>query len=129
MMFSLFNLFGRSAALKAVDYALRQAGLHPILVPEAVKLTILKLHRTEAGAEARSADGPYDEAAQLFAYCMLGRDEFIESNSVPVANRVERRFESAISAGDSFDAQIILLSLHSGLIAAEIADRIDVEKE
>jgi hypothetical protein len=128
-MFSLINLFGRSPALKALDYALREAGLHPVLVPEAVKLTILKLHKNETETETRRGEGAYDEAAKLFSYCMLGREEFIASNSVPAADEVERRVQSAIAAGDSLDAQLILLALHSGLIAAEIAERIDVERE
>lgn len=128
-MFGLLNLFGRSAALKAVDRALRTAGLHPALVPESVKLTILRLHGTEAGPEKRTGQDAFDEAAQLFAYCMLGRDQFIDANSVPAADRAERRLEWAIVAGDSLDAQIILLAHHAGLIAPEIADRIDVGKE
>ncbi len=31
-MFGIFDLFGRSAVLKALDHALREAGLHPLLV-------------------------------------------------------------------------------------------------
>lgn len=124
-MFGLLNLFGRSAALKAVDRALRTAGLHPALVPESVKLTILRLHGTEAGPETRTT---FDEAAQLFAYCMLGRDQFIDANSVSAADRAERRLEWAIVAGESLDAQLILLAHHSGLIHGEIADQIDVGK-
>jgi hypothetical protein len=127
-MFGLLNLFGRSAALKAVDRALRMAGLHPALVPESVKLTILRLHSTEAEPETRTGQGAFDEAAQLFAYCMLGRDQFIDANSVSAADWTERRLEWAIVAGESLDAQIILLVHHSGLIHGEIADRIDVEK-
>ncbi|MBX9740498.1 MAG: hypothetical protein K2X62_10510 [Beijerinckiaceae bacterium] len=127
-MFGLLNLFGRSAALKAADRALRRAGLHPVLVPEAVKLTILRLHKKDADSERTSEDA-LDEAAQLFAYCMLGRDQFIDANSVSAADSAERRLEWAIVAGESLDAQLILLAHHSGLIHEEIADRIDVEKD
>ena len=128
-MFSLFDLFGRSAAVKALDHALRKAGLHPLLVPEAVKLTILKIERKDRGAEAASQEAAHDDAAQLLAYCMLGRGQFIESNDLAASDRIEERFEAAIAAGDSRDARIILLALHAGLIAADIADRIDVEDE
>jgi hypothetical protein len=128
-MFGLLNLFGRSASLKAVDRALRTAGLHQALVPEAVKLTILRLHRIEADPETRAGQDAFDEAAQLFAYCMLGRDQFIDANSVLAADRAERRLEWAIVAGESLDAQLILLAHHSGLIHGEIADRIDIEKD
>ncbi len=126
-MFGLFDLFGRSAAVKALDHALREAGLHPLLVPEAVKLTILQLQKKDEAARSMSRETANDEAALLLAYCMLGRAQFIESNDLAAAERVEQRFDGAIAAGDSLDAKIILLAVHSGLIAPEIADRIDIE--
>jgi hypothetical protein len=128
-VFSLFDLFGRSAAVKALDHALREAGLHPLLVPEAVKLTILQLQKKNEGTRSSTRQAEHDEAAQLLVYCMLGGEGFIESNDLDLADRVEQRFEAAIAAGDSHDAKVILLALHAGLIAPEIADRIDVEGE
>lgn len=128
-MLGLFHLFGRSPELKALDHALREAGLHPRGVPEAVKLTAVRLLKEEAIADARSRDAGYDDAAQLLGYCMLGRDQFIASNSLRTADRVEHRVEAAIAAGDSLDAKLVLLALHSGVIASEIADRFDVETD
>ena len=124
-MFSIFDIFGRSASVKALEHALREAGLHPLLLPEAVKLTILQIQKKDR----TTADPAHDDAAQLLAYCMLGREQFIESNNLDAADRVEARFEAAIAEGDSRDAKIILLALHAGLIAPDIADRIDVEGE
>jgi hypothetical protein len=126
-MLGLLNLFGRSAALKALDHALRESGLHPLVVPEAVKLTVVRLLKEEGVTGARPREAAYGEAAQLLAYCMLGRDQFIESNSVHAADRAEDRVEAAIAAGASLDAKLILLALHSGVIAREIAERFDVE--
>ncbi|MFT6271818.1 MAG: hypothetical protein ACI9AQ_001959 [Dinoroseobacter sp.] len=120
-MFGLFSLFGRTTAL---DSALREAGIHPVLVPEAVKLTIIRMHKREAGD--RRTEPSYAEAVDLLAYCMLGRAEFIESNNLPAADRAEDRIEAAIDAGDSADAKLILLALHSGVITDEIADQFDV---
>ena len=128
-MLSLFNLFGRSNALNALDDALRGAGLHPLMVPEAVKLTLMRLHKQEEGKGAQARDAAYGEAAELLAYCMLGRDNFIESNSPRAADRAEHRLVDAIAAGDSGDAKLILLALHAGVIAPDIADRFDVEEE
>jgi hypothetical protein len=54
-VFSLFDLFGRSAAVKALDHALREAGLHPLLVPEAVKLTILQLQKKNEGTRSSAS--------------------------------------------------------------------------
>ena len=128
-MFGLFNLFGRSAELKALDQALREAGLHPQIVPEPVKLTTVRLLKAQPGAGSSLPQAAYDEAARLLGYCMLGRDQFIASTSMGEAERAEDRLEIAITAGDSLDAQLILLALHSGVIVAEVADRFEVETE
>lgn len=126
-MFGFFNLFGQSAAQNALDDALRESGLHPLLVPEAVKLTVRRLHKEDA--RARGLELAYGDAAQLLAYCMHGRETFIESNSAEAAERAEHRMEAAIDAGDSLDAKLILLALHSGVMAEEIAARIEVEDQ
>ena len=39
----LLGRFFRSHEVRELDHALRAAGLHPMLVPEAVKLTTVKL--------------------------------------------------------------------------------------
>ena len=121
-MLRLFDMFGRSAALAALDDALRASGVHPVLVPEAVKLTVLRLHRREGDA----APG-YPASAALLGYCILGPEAFVEANGVPAADQAEDRLEAAIDAGASLDARLILLALHAGLMAAEIAERFDVE--
>jgi hypothetical protein len=128
-MFGLFNLFGRSAELKALDQALREAGLHPQTVPEPVKLTTVRLLKGQPGAGPSLPQDAYDEAARLLGYCMLGREQFIASTGMAEAERVEDRLEAAIAAGDGLDARIILLALHSGVIVAEVADRFEVETE
>jgi hypothetical protein len=126
-MFRFFNMFGRSAALNALDESLRDYGVHPLLVPDAVKLTMVRLYQREAAAGRGSAAAAHAEAAQLFAYCMLGRDTFIDSNGVRVADRAEYRVEAAIAGGYTLDAKLILLALHSGLIAPEFSERIEVD--
>lgn len=128
-MLGLFNLFGRSDALKALDQALREAGVHPRTVPEAVKLTAVRLLKEAQGGSERVPDAAYAEAAQLLAYCILGPDQFVASNSLGEAESVEHRLETAIALGTGLDARLILLALHSGLIVAEIADRFDVETD
>ncbi len=126
-MFGLFQLFGRSRELKALDHALREAGLHPRTVPEAVKIAALRLLKQESRTGAGLAEADYNDAAQLLAYCMLGHDQFIASNGIRPAERAEDRLDAAIVAGDSLDARIVLLALHSGVIVSELADRFDVE--
>lgn len=124
-MLGLFNLFGRSPELKALDHALREAGLHPQIVPEAVKLTAVRLLKKETGAKPPEA--AFHDAAQLLGYCMQGREEFIASNSLDAAERVENRLKDAIAAGDGLDAQLVLLALHSGLIAFDVVERFELE--
>ena len=123
-MLRLFSLFGKSAAINALDDALRVSGVHPLLVPEAVKLTVVKLLKRHATGLQEAAPG---EAAELLALCILGRETFVECNGLDAADRTEQRVERAIAAGDSLDAKLILLALHAGVIAPDIADRIDVE--
>ncbi|MBK5928420.1 hypothetical protein [Rhodobaculum claviforme] len=122
-MLRLFSLFGRSADLNALDDALRGCGVHPILVPEAVKLTVLRLRK---GAVA-GATPAHAATAELLAYCILGPETFAEANGPGAGDRADARLEAAIAAGDTFDARLVLLTLHAGLVAPDIADRIEVE--
>ena len=126
-MLGLFNLFGRSDDLKALDQALRAAGVHPRTVPEAVKLTTVRLLKEDSGAGI--SDDASAGAAQLLAYCMLGPEQFIASNGMSEAGQVEHRLEAAVATGTSLDARLILLAIHSGVITAEVADRFDVETD
>ena len=123
-MFGLFSLFGRTTAL---DGALRDMGIHPLLVPEAVKITIARMKKRNG--EGRKAEAFYRDAAELLGYCMLGQEFFIESNSAFAADRVEERIEAAVEAGSSADAQLILLALHSGLITADVVERFDLQDD
>ena len=123
-MLRLFNLFGRSTALNAFDDVLRASGVYPLLVPEAVKLTVLRLHKQDGVAGATGAD--FGDAAERLAYCILGRDQFVDATSVAVADRAEERVDAAIAGCDSLDARLILLALHAGL-APEVADQIEAE--
>lgn len=123
-MFGLFSLFGRTTAL---DGTLRDVGIHPLLVPDAVKITIIRMQKRQG--EGPQADAFYRDAAELLGYCMLGQHFFVESNSAFAADRVEERIEAAVEDGTSVDAQLILLALHAGLMTEEVAERFDLEGE
>ena len=125
-MFGLFDMLGPSAAMRALDDALRASGVHPLLVPDPVKLTVIKLNKKDAGA--RNHDVAFAQAAQLLAYCMLGHEQFAASNSVEDADRIDNRVETALDEGDTLDAKLILLALHAGQIAPDVADRIDLDE-
>lgn len=100
--------------MRALEDGLRAAGLHPLLVPEPVKLTVIQLHKTHAALTAQR--GGFMDAAQLLACCILGHEQFADSNSVAEARRADQRVEAALDEGDALDAKLILLAFHAGLI-------------
>jgi len=126
-MIRFFDMFlGRSTAIRALDDALRATGLHPLLVPEPVKLTVIQL--TKKLAAGQRQDATFAESALLLAYCILGHEQFADSNSSEEAERADQRVEAALEEGDTLDAKLILLALHAGLISPEIADRIEIDE-
>ncbi|TIN43233.1 MAG: hypothetical protein E5Y32_20400 [Mesorhizobium sp.] len=109
------GMFGRSGDLRQLDAALRDVDLHPALVPEGAKLTIVNLMKDHWPDEP--------PLAQLLGYCIAGPEAFEQSNGLRHRLDAERRLEAALEAGDSFDAQIILMTLHAKLISGEVVDR------
>lgn len=124
-MFRMFDMLGRSTAMRAFDAALRAVGLHPLLVPDPVKLTAIELTRKLAAATPQQ--DAFADAAQVLAYAICGHGQFAENTSTSDAARADERFEAALDAGDTLDAKLILLALHAGLIAPEARDRIDLD--
>ena len=114
------GMFGRSGDLRQLDDALRAADLHPALVPEGVKLTIVNL-MNDHWPEEPPADA-YASVAQLCGYCVAGPQVFEQANGREPTLAVERRIEAALEAGDSFDARIVLMTLHARLINAEVVE-------
>jgi hypothetical protein len=110
------GMFGRSADLRQLDAALRAVDLHPGVVPEAVKLTIVNLLKDHAiGKEP--APQAYPIAAELIAYCMLGAPAFAAPNSQDLVE------------GDSLDAQLVLLTLHAKVIQPSVIERFGLTSE
>jgi hypothetical protein len=121
----LFGVFGRSEDLRALDRALRPAGLHPALVPDAVKLTVLSLLKDARGEDPSAED--YRETAALLGYCALGREVFAVANGVLAASTAEHRIETALEAGEGFDASLILLALHAAIIHPGVKESFQLE--
>ena len=115
-MLGLFNIFGRSDSLKALDQAFRDFDVHPRLVPEAVKLAAIRLMQKASDADYVLQDADYAKAAEILSFAILGKDQFIASNSLLAAERAEQRVEEAIEDGDSMDAKLILLAVHAGVV-------------
>lgn len=119
--------FGRSEDLRSLDSALRAVDLHPALVPEGVKLTIVNLMKDHLGDEPPEAS--YLPLAGLFAYCAVGPDAFENVNGAERMADVEARIEAALVAGDSLDAQLVLLALHARLIQPAVVERFGLSAE
>ena len=119
----LFGIFGRSQELRDFDKALRSVDLHPNLVPEAVKLTAVKLIKEEV------KPGPqiYRAAAEIIAYCMVGADGFSAANDASLAVEVEQRIDAALASGASLDAQLVLLTLHAKVIQPSVVEYFQLE--
>jgi len=122
-----FGIFGRSGDLRALDQALRAADLHPNLVPDAVKLTVLTLLKDARGENPKPQD--YGETAALLAYCALGHDAFAVSNGELAASYAERRIEAALESGEGLDASLILLTLHAGIVHPRLKEAYQLESE
>jgi hypothetical protein len=123
----LFGFFGRSPELRDLDKAFRAVDLHPNLVPEAVKLTAVKLIRERDGASPLLPS--YREAAEIIAYCMIGPESFAGANDAELAAEVERRIETALDAGDSLDARLLLLMLHAKVMQPSVAELFQLESD
>ncbi len=122
----LFGIFGRSGDLRQFDQALRTVDLHPKLVPEAIKLTACALLKDHA-PDGEPTPQAYRAAAEIVGYCMIGADAFAGANDVPLTLEVERRIDAALGAGDSLDAQLVLLTLHARVIQPSVVDRFQLE--
>jgi hypothetical protein len=122
----LFGIFGRSWDLRQCDQALRSVDVHPRMVPEAVKLTIVRLLRDHSPDEEPAAPA-YRAAAELVGYCMIGAEAFAGANDVALAQQVERRIELALMSGQSLDAQLVLLTLHAGVIQPSVVHQFQLE--
>ncbi len=117
-MVGLFGRFGRARDLRHLDDELRGAGLHPLLVPDAVKLTLLKLLKTALG----TASPHIPEAASLVAYCTLGPAGYAENNGSDLAQVMDGRLHGAVANETGLDAEIILLTLHANIIDPDVVE-------
>lgn len=122
----LFGIFGRSSELREFDRALRSVDLHPNLVPEAVKLTAVKLLKEQATG-FDPVPQSYRAAAEIVGYCMIGADAFAAANEPALAAEVERRIETALDSGTSVDAKLVLLTLHARVIQPSVVEAFQLE--
>lgn len=124
--FGFLGRFGRSEDLRLLDDALRAFDLHPARVPEGAKLALVNLMK-DHDPEGEPPPHAYPFAAWLFSYCALGADAFTIANGPQPAADAERRLETALEAGEGFDADLVLLTLHAGLIHPRLVEQWGLE--
>ncbi len=131
MFLGLLGLRERSRYLQILEDHLRAAGVHPLLIPEEVKMTVVKFIKAGPGLDSggQPNEPALAEAARLLAYCFAGAEEYVESNGPGSEAPEERKLAMALEAGDGLEAQIVLLALASGVAHESIAERFDFESE
>src|SRR5258707_11507732 len=106
-MSGLFGIFGRAPELERLDLALRNLGVHPRAVPDAVKLTTVKLLK-----EARGGSVPDQHdcagAAALLGYCILGPQAFAAANGPAQTETADMRLGAPCEAGHGRQAGSLL---------------------
>lgn len=127
-MLGFFGMFGRSREIQRLDKAFHDVGLPKRAVPDAIKLTMLRLLKESAGG-ASPDEGAAASAAQLIGYCMLGRTHFAEVNGVELTEAVEGRMNAALEAGDCLDACLVLLTIHARVIQPSVVERYELEAQ
>ena len=125
-MLGIFGLFGRSREMQRFDDAVRAVGLHPRVVPEAVKLTTLKQLKEARGGDALSDGRDLAAAAELLGYCILGARAFLENNDIERVDAVETRIAAATESGHGLDARLILLTLHARITHPSVIERYEL---
>ena len=123
---SVFGIRGRSKEVHRLDDAMRAVGLVPKLVPDSVKLTVLKLLKEAEGGALADVDASCARAAPMLAYCVLGSEEFREANGPDATSAIEARLHHAIEIGDSLDARFAMLTLLAKVTQPEVIERFDL---
>ncbi|GHD16552.1 hypothetical protein ACFOEZ_14995 [Tianweitania populi] len=119
--FGFLGRFGRSADLRAFDEGLRRCDVHPAQVVDGVKLAAVRLVQKHGKADSLP-DRAYEDAAALVAFTVLGEGRMAELLGQDLAETLAARVERAADCPDGLDAELILLALHTGLVAPHVAD-------
>ncbi len=110
--------------------------MDPYGIPEAVRLTLVRLTKDALGLPQRGEPrGPDEgqlqqalgEAARLFAFCFLGPDDYEQRNQD--AMEQERRLALAEAAPEGREARIVSLALLSNHAHASLAERFETVVE
>jgi len=124
-MFLRLGLFRRSREVERLDFGLRSFGVDARAVPDAVKFTVVKLIKDATGQRVAD-EASCHIASELLAYCMMGDTTFATINDPDQVVSAQARIGDALAEPDGTDAQLILLSLHAGLIDPEVVERFEI---
>ena len=120
------GIFGRGPELRQLDQSLRALDVHPRLVPEAVKLAMISLLQDHA-TDGKPTPQAYRAAAEIVGYCIMGPAAFAAVDAPDLVNEVERRIDRALEFSSTLDAELVLLTLHAGVIQQSVVDHFGLE--
>lgn len=69
----------------------------------------------------------YRAAAEIIRYCMIGAEAFAHVNGADLTFQTERRIEAALGSGVSLEAQLVLLTMHAGVIQPSVIQQFKLE--
>ncbi|MBM3530441.1 MAG: hypothetical protein FJX62_20345 [Alphaproteobacteria bacterium] len=125
----LFGIFGRAPELRQLDQTFRALDVHPRLVPEAVKLTIISLLQDHA-ENGKPTPQAYRAAAEIVGYCIMGPVAFATlDDDASLVTAIEERIERALEFTSTLDAKLVLLALHAGVIQKSVVEHFQLESE
>ena len=91
--------------------------------------TVAKYRQSHLAKSPDTNKRAYDATAEMLGYCMLGPQGFTEANDLRLTEATEARLEAALEAGDSFDARLVLLALHAGVIQVQVVEFYQLETD
>lgn len=97
-------------------------------MPEGVKLAVVNLMKDRHGGGFPPEEA-YGPASEILAYCVMGAGAFEQAAGAARADAVEARIEGALASGSGLDGDLVLLTMHAGLIQPSVVDRFGLQIE
>jgi len=132
-----FDFFGfgskRRTALQGFDRALTNLEVNPAYVDDGMRFLIYKWAETEVAHLGEDHPGLMDQrlfaAAELISFCVLGPAETETVWNAEVRHQRQQRFDAALAAAETMDANLIKLALAKGIAAPDITALVSLEQD
>lgn len=118
---------------QAFDRGLRDAGVHPALVEDAMRLAVYRWVMDRLPAPGRDPGLFHQEemeaAGRFAAFVLIGPGEIVAQGAGARLGELEARFDTVLDAPDhdTVDARLVRLIVSLDRAADDIASRIEIE--